>query len=267
MHGLQRWSCVELLSLLYPSTPATHTIHSWATWLWVCLIGTESVGYRHRSRRLFAASCAFQRLMGSWTCVGNYCYAELLIIYSGVFTLVLCTTKQSMMVALWTAWGDPTVMDLGWGPGGWCRLGETPATGSLLRSNMCSTSRRVCSHCNLFTLTVAAGYGVAVQLIVVGVHAAEGPKVYLSGCATGHSFWKSDFKWDVLLNQISWQKKYMAMYHWCYFKLLQCQLTSQTNDYWLLYCRKSLLMWTFLNLVKPDTWTYETTVKNVNHFF
>lgn len=267
MHGLQRWSCVELLSLLYPSTPATHTIHSWATWLWVCLIGTESVGYRHRSRRLFAASCAFQRLMGSWTCVGNYCYAELLIIYSGVFTLVLCTTKQSMMVALWTAWGDPTVMDSGWGPGGWCRLGETPATGSLLRSNMCSTSRRVCSHCNLFTLTVAAGYGVAVQLIVVGVHAAEGPKVYLSGCATGHSFWKSDLKWDVLLNQISWQKKYMAMYHWCYFKLLQCQLTSQTNDYWLLYCRKSLLMWTFLNLVKPDTWTYETTVKNVNNLF
>jgi len=35
---------------------------------------------------------------------------------------------------------------------------------------------------------IAGGYGVAVWLIVVGVLADEGPKVYLSGCATGSSF-------------------------------------------------------------------------------
>ncbi len=81
-------------------------VPSWVTWLWVCLIGSESVGYRPRSRRLIAADCAFQRLMGLWTRVGNYCYVELLIIYSGVFTRVLCTTQQSMTVALWIAWGD-----------------------------------------------------------------------------------------------------------------------------------------------------------------
>lgn len=131
---------------VHPRHTHTHTHHTLLKmasreFVWLGL----SVGYRHRSGRLFAASCAFQRLMGSWTCVGNYCYAEL-IIYSGVFTCVLCTTKQSMTVDLWTVWGDPAVMDSGWGPGGWCRLGEKPATGSLLRSKMCSTSRRVCSH-------------------------------------------------------------------------------------------------------------------------
>lgn len=60
------------------------------------------------------------------------------------------------------------------------QIGRKPATGSLLRSKMCSTSRGVCGHCNLETVHVdsgfiARGYRVAVQLIVVGVHAAEGP--------------------------------------------------------------------------------------------
>lgn len=45
---------------------------------------------------------------------------------------------------------------------------------------MCSTSRGVCSHYNLEKAHadndfIAGGYRVAVQLIVVGVHAAEGP--------------------------------------------------------------------------------------------
>lgn len=61
------------------------------------------------------------------------------------------------------------------------QIGRKPATGSLRRSKMCSTSRGVCSHCNLervhavFIYFFAGGYRVAVQLIVVGVHAAEGP--------------------------------------------------------------------------------------------
>lgn len=60
------------------------------------------------------------------------------------------------------------------------QIGRKPATGSLRRSKMCSTSRGVCSHCNLERVHadsdfIAGGYRVAVQLIAVGVHAAEGP--------------------------------------------------------------------------------------------
>lgn len=71
-------------------------------------------------------------------------------------------------------------MDSGRGPGGWYRLGESQQLDLLRRSKMCSTSRGVCSHCNLERVHadsdfIAGGYRVAVQLIVVGVHAAEGP--------------------------------------------------------------------------------------------
>ncbi len=133
----------------------THNTLLMVTWLWVCLIGSESVGYRPRSGRLIAADCAFQRLMGLRTRVGNYCYAELLIIYSGVFTRVLCTTKQSMTGCPLNSVGRPAVMDSGLGPGGWCRLGESQQL-DLYRGQRCAPPPEeyaVTVICKGFTLT------------------------------------------------------------------------------------------------------------------